>query len=100
VAVMYAGKVVEIADVKTIFKQPLHPYTQGLLRSVPRVDDTGPRHRLNEIPGTVPNLWNLPPGCSFLDRCPVNLDKCADSAPDLTDVADQHKVRCWRARGG
>jgi oligopeptide/dipeptide ABC transporter ATP-binding protein len=100
VAVIYAGKVVEIADVKTIFKQPLHPYTQGLLRSVPRVDDTGPRHRLNEIPGTVPNLWNLPPGCSFLDRCPVSLDKCADSAPDLIDVANQHKVRCWRVRSG
>jgi oligopeptide/dipeptide ABC transporter ATP-binding protein len=100
VAVMYAGKVVEIADVKTIFKQPLHPYTQGLLRSVPKVDETGPRHRLKEIPGTVPNLWNLPPGCSFLDRCPVSLDKCADCAPGLTVVNDQHKVRCWNAKIG
>ena len=100
VAVMYAGKVVEIADVKTIFKQPLHPYTQGLLRSVPRVDDTSHRHRLNEIPGVVPNLWNLPAGCAFLDRCPVGLEKCAQYAPQLTDVDDRHKVGCWRATSG
>ena len=100
VAVMYAGKVVEIADVKTIFKQPLHPYTQGLLRSVPRVDDTSHNHRLNEIPGVVPNLWNLPAGCAFLDRCPVGLEKCAQYAPQLTDVDDRHKVGCWRATSG
>jgi oligopeptide/dipeptide ABC transporter ATP-binding protein len=100
VAVMYAGKVVEIADVKTIFKRSLHPYTQGLLRSVPRVDETGPRHRLNEIPGVVPNLWNLPPGCAFRDRCPVSLEKCVHSAPQLIDVDKQHKVSCWRATDG
>jgi oligopeptide/dipeptide ABC transporter ATP-binding protein len=96
VAVMYAGKIVEIADVKVIFRNPLHPYTQGLLRSVPRVDGTTTKHRLEEIPGVVPNLWHLPPGCSFIDRCPVGNDRCRETAPELTAGENRHLVSCWR----
>jgi peptide/nickel transport system ATP-binding protein/oligopeptide transport system ATP-binding protein len=96
VAVMYAGKLVEIADVKTIFSGSLHPYTQGLIRAVPRVDETRDEHRLEEIPGVVPNLWNLPPGCAFFERCTVPMEQCRLSVPKLTLVGDRHRVRCWR----
>ena len=71
VAVMYAGKIVEEADVISIFKDPLHPYTQGLIRSVPRIDMPGEQSRLEEIPGVVPNLYHLPKGCAFFERCPA-----------------------------
>jgi len=95
VAVMYAGKIVEEADVATIFKNPLHPYTQGLMKSVPRVDEAGNKRRLAEVPGLVPNLYNLPPGCSFLDRCPVAREKCRTDRSDLFAVDEGHSVRCW-----
>jgi oligopeptide/dipeptide ABC transporter ATP-binding protein len=96
VAVMYAGKIVEIADVRKIFRDPLHPYTQGLLRSVPRVDETQNKDRLEEIPGVVPNLWKLPPGCAFFDRCPVHMERCRETMPQLVALDDRHRVRCWR----
>jgi oligopeptide/dipeptide ABC transporter ATP-binding protein len=100
VAVMYAGKIVEEADVSTIFKNPLHPYTQGLMKSVPRIDKSNNSRRLEEIPGLVPNLYNLPDGCSFYDRCLVGKEKCRKVSPQLLAVDVGHKVRCWIARDG
>ena len=100
VAVMYAGKIVEIADAVTIFDGPLHPYTQGLIRAVPRVDEANDVERLQEIPGVVPNLWNLPPGCAFFDRCSERMERCRKSMPALAPVKDQHLVRCWRVCSG
>lgn len=100
VAVMYAGRIVEEADVRTIFKNPLHPYTQGLLRSIPRIDDEQRPHRLKEIPGRVPNLLFLPKGCAFLDRCHGSIDRCQQAVPELVEIDDGHFVRCWPANGG
>jgi peptide/nickel transport system ATP-binding protein/oligopeptide transport system ATP-binding protein len=100
VAVMYAGKIVEEADVATIFKNPLHPYTRGLMKSVPRIDESGSTRRLAEVPGMVPNLYNLPPGCSFLDRCPVGIEKCRSTNAKLLAVNGDHSVRCWVAQDG
>jgi peptide/nickel transport system ATP-binding protein len=95
VAVMYAGLIVEEADVQTIFKNPVHPYTQGLLRSIPRIDEEQRPHRLTEIPGRVPNLFLLPEGCTFIDRCPVAIDHCKVEVPELVQIEDGHFVRCW-----
>ena len=95
VAVMYAGKIVEEADVITIFKDPLHPYTKGLIRSVPRIDMAGEQSRLIEIPGMVPNLYYLPKGCAFFERCPVGSKQCQQEEPKLLSVGDGHLVRCW-----
>ena len=100
VAVMYAGKIVEESDVATIFKNPLHPYTQGLMKSIPRIDESGSSRRLAEVPGMVPNLYNLPPGCSFFDRCPVGIEKCRATNPRLVAVDGDHSVRCWVAQDG
>ncbi len=97
VAVMYAGRIVEEADVKTIFKNPLHPYTQGLLQSIPRIDEDQRPRRLSEIPGRVPNLCFLPRGCAFFDRCPVGMEQCRAERPELQPVKDEHLVSCWRA---
>ena len=100
VAVMYAGRIVEEADVRTIFRQPLHPYTQGLLRSIPRIDEEQRPHRLKEIPGRVPNLLYLPKGCAFIDGCPVCIDQCRNEMPKLEEVDEHHFVRCWVNNGG
>ena len=100
VAVMYAGKIVEEADVATIFKNPLHPYTQGLMKSVPRIDESGDSRRLTEVPGLVPNLYNLPMGCSFFERCPLGRRKCRTDSSDLFAVDVGHSVRCWLAQDG
>lgn len=100
VAVMYAGRIVEEADVLTIFRHPLHPYTQGLLRSIPRIDEEQRPHRLKEIPGRVPNLLYLPKGCAFIDRCSVCIDQCKNEMPKLEEVEGRHTVRCWVNRGG
>ncbi len=94
VAVMYAGKIVEKADIRTIFKNPLHPYTQGLLRSIPRITDEERHIRLADIPGHVPNLCFLPPGCSFFDRCPMAQPKCRERIPKLRAREDGHLVVC------
>jgi oligopeptide/dipeptide ABC transporter ATP-binding protein len=95
VAVMYAGKIVEEADVKTIFQNPLHPYTQGLLNSVPNINKIDSTTRLQEIPGIVPNLCYLPSGCAFLNRCPVKTKICESEKPKLLNIENQHNVRCW-----
>jgi oligopeptide/dipeptide ABC transporter ATP-binding protein len=97
VAVMYAGEIVEQADVGTLFDQPLHPYTIGLIESIPILGKL--KERLEVIPGSVPNLVNLPPGCRFAPRCKAMVDHglklCSEVKPDLIDVNPGHKVRCW-----
>lgn len=92
VVVMYAGRVVEKADVTTIFKHPKHPYTVGLLASVPGTHHEG--SRLQTIPGLVPNLLNLPTGCRFQDRCSRVTDMCKQIEPELT-TTDSHLFRCY-----
>jgi oligopeptide/dipeptide ABC transporter ATP-binding protein len=92
VVVMYAGKVVERADVVTIFEQPHHPYTQGLLASIPRLGEK--RERLEVIKGVVPNPLNLPSGCLFKRRCPNAMPVC-DTPPPYREVAPGHLSRCW-----
>src|SRR5262245_66522872 len=97
VMVMYAGKVVEEASVKELFKEPLHPYTQGLLRSIPRIDLAATeRRRLETIPGTVPTLrGEIAPGCRFAPRCPFVKSVCTEKDPVLKEVKPGHKVSCW-----
>jgi peptide/nickel transport system ATP-binding protein/oligopeptide transport system ATP-binding protein len=95
VAVMYAGRIVEYADVRPIFASPKHPYTQGLLQSIPRLDqDQGRKKRLEAIPGLVPSLLELPQGCKFSNRCKFVFDRCVEEPP-LIEVAPGHLVRCW-----
>lgn len=93
VVVMYAAQVAEEADVKTLFANPLHPYTRGLLSSIPRMDIT--QSRLNVIEGIVPSPLNFPPGCRFHNRCPLCFEPCAKEIPPLYYLRDGHKVRCW-----
>lgn len=97
VAVMYAGRVVEQTDVKTLFANPLHPYTQGLIASIPILGKI--KDRLEVIPGSVPNLVNLPPGCRFAPRCKARekfgLEICTQVEPQLVNVLPGHSVRCW-----
>jgi oligopeptide/dipeptide ABC transporter ATP-binding protein len=97
VAVMYAGEIVEQTDVNTLFDQPLHPYTQGLIGSIPILGEI--KERLDVIPGSVPNLVNLPPGCRFAPRCQArfkyNCAICAEVKPELEEVRPGHLVRCW-----
>ncbi|MBE7434108.1 MAG: ABC transporter ATP-binding protein [Anaerolineales bacterium] len=97
VVVMYAGEIVEQSPVASLFDKPLHPYTQGLIGSIPVLGEI--RDRLDVIPGSVPNLINLPQGCRFAPRCRArvenNLTVCTDQHPALIDVAEGHKVRCW-----
>lgn len=94
VMVMYAGKEVECADVKRIFKNPLHPYTKGLLASIPRLDQDG-EEELYTIKGSVPDLDDMPKGCRFCTRCPEAVERCWNEAPALYEV-DGHKVRCFK----
>ena len=96
VAVMYAGKVMEYTDVKRLFAQPKHPYTVGLLQSIP-VLGGGRRHqKLNAINGVVPSLLNLPRGCLFSDRCPDVFADCRNVEPQMYDVGENHVVRCLK----
>jgi len=95
VAVMYAGRVVEEATVERLFANPLHPYTQGLIRSIPRIDkDAGTRARLEAIGGVVPSLIDPPPGCRFAPRCRFARPACTDAVPELRPIEPDHKVAC------
>ena len=96
VAVMYLGQIVEEGAVPDIFDRPLHPYTQGLLSSIPRMDGDR-REKLHVISGTVPLLHQMPSGCRFAPRCPYATDKCRNQMPPLQDVPGGQKVRCWIA---
>jgi peptide/nickel transport system ATP-binding protein len=98
VAVMYAGKVVEEAPVDQLFGDPRHPYTQGLIRSIPRIDRAAVRkQRLETIAGIVPKLINPPPGCRFAPRCRFAIDECRRAQPELREIEAGHKVACIRA---
>jgi len=98
VLVMYAARIVESAPVRAIFARPMHPYTRGLLESIPRAASNG-RRRLATIEGMVPDLRALPAGCRFADRCPMRIDVCTREEPPLaeTAIATGRLARCWRA---
>jgi oligopeptide/dipeptide ABC transporter ATP-binding protein len=102
VAVMYAGEVVEEADVRSIFRDPLHPYTRGLVGSIPVLGSRKPV--LDTIPGVVPSLVNLPPGCRFAARCVSRLENgleiCTQQKPELLEISPGRKVRCWLYEDG
>ena len=100
VAIMYAGRIVEEARTEELFEQPLHPYTQGLLASLPRFDKTGARgERLRAIPGTVPKWTEHLPGCKFTPRCGMAIPHCSRQEPPLEEIRPGHRVRCWVAMG-
>jgi peptide/nickel transport system ATP-binding protein len=96
VAIMYAGRIVEHAPVEAIFARPLHPYTCGLLRSIPKVGVEKAR-RLEAIPGLVPDLLSLPSGCHFRDRCERAIERCATVDPSLERLQPRHAAACIRA---
>jgi peptide/nickel transport system ATP-binding protein len=98
VIVMYAGRVVEEADIYELFDRPLHPYTRGLMASIPRLKKEGAR-RLSEIPGIVPNLREPIAGCAFAPRCPVATERCRSEAPVLEAKGADHRVACFVAEG-
>jgi oligopeptide transport system ATP-binding protein len=92
--VMYAGKIIETGTAKEIFANPKHPYTLGLLKSVPRLDEAR-KEKLEPIEGVPPDLVNLPKGCSFYPRCRFHVEKCLEEAPPLILVAENHFSACW-----
>lgn len=94
VVVMYTGKIVEAADTHTIFKNPKHPYTIGLLASIPRLDGDGTR--LQAIPGSVPIPGSFPVGCGFHPRCPFATELCVQKRPPAFEVGENHQVACWK----
>ena len=98
VAVMYCGRVVERGDVKTIFANPSHPYTKGLLGSIPRLGDAG--KELKSIPGNVPNPKYMPKGCKFEPRCPYASEKCREEEPGFFQIEEGHISRCWLCESG
>ncbi len=97
VVVMYAGQVVEAANVTDLFDHPFHPYTRGLLKSMPRTAgrSAGRSGRLSEIPGTVPPLTDVITGCKFAERCAHAFDLCRRQSPELIHIRDDHSARCW-----
>jgi len=97
VAVMYAGEIVEQAPVRELFANSRHPYTRGLLRSIPRIDQ--PRGQLPTLPGAPPDMSALPTGCRFRDRCAFAQERCK-THPELVEVAPGHSTRCWVAQDG
>ncbi|MGD2270865.1 MAG: ABC transporter ATP-binding protein [Desulfobacterales bacterium] len=97
IVVMYAGKVVEEGASLAIFEDPKHPYSRGLLKSIPKLGERSRhgRERLKEISGIVPSLYDLPPGCSFYPRCPEAMEVCRENPPKMIDLGERHLVRCW-----
>ena len=98
VAVMYAGAIIEYGSVKEVFKEPLHPYTKGLLGAIPTLDDD--KERLMAIPGAVADPYHLPKGCSFYPRCDECRAECEGQYPPLTRITDNHYVACWCHKEG
>ena len=96
VAVMYAGKIVETADAETLFSEPCHPYTLGLLSSIPILGIGKKQRRLSTIAGVVPSLFKLPRGCLFSDRCSGTFNECCQEAPPIIDLGNGHIVRCHK----
>ncbi|WP_252896487.1 ABC transporter ATP-binding protein [Metallosphaera hakonensis] len=96
IGIMYAGKIVEIGDVKEIFQEPLHPYTKMLMESIPTMDKTV----LKTVPGSVPDMRSPPPGCAFSPRCPFAMDECRIREPEMVDVNEGHSVACFMIRKG
>ncbi|PKB83056.1 MAG: dipeptide/oligopeptide/nickel ABC transporter ATP-binding protein [SAR202 cluster bacterium Io17-Chloro-G9] len=94
VGVMYAGKIVEMGDVREIFNQPSHPYTEALLASVPKIEEDV--ERLYSIEGQPPTLHDLPPGCPFADRCQYVMNKCREEYPPVVQITESHNAACWR----
>ena len=94
VVVMYLGQVVEEADVEELFARPLHPYTKGLMKSIPQMDGDRSQN-LHVIEGTMPSLHDMPKGCRFASRCPYADKLCKEQAPKLETLQSMHKVRCW-----
>jgi oligopeptide transport system ATP-binding protein len=95
---MYAGRIVETADTRTLFYQPRHPYTQALQRSIPGIQQKGAE--LYTIPGLPPDLSKLPPGCAFAPRCSHVTDRCRAGETRLADVAPGHATSCFRVQAG
>jgi oligopeptide/dipeptide ABC transporter ATP-binding protein len=96
VAVMYAGKIVEYADVQTLFSSPRHPYTVGLMASIPVLGRNMDQDRLQTIEGSVPSLFNLPSGCSFSNRCPDVFEDCKVITPEIIHLGNNHSTRCLK----
>ncbi|MGP3779126.1 ABC transporter ATP-binding protein [Halanaerobium saccharolyticum] len=92
VVVMYTGKVVEVAEVEELFYNPSHPYTQGLLQSIPKI---GRKKELKPISGSVPQIYNLPDACHFAPRCPHRMDICTKKEPPTFDLGGGHQAKCW-----
>jgi oligopeptide/dipeptide ABC transporter ATP-binding protein len=100
VAVMYTGQIMESADTISLFENPLHPYTRGLMRAIPSIEKSADNGELYEITGVVPSLLALPPGCPFNPRCPRVGDICRQQLPELREVAPGHRVACWMVDHG
>ncbi|WP_374446901.1 ABC transporter ATP-binding protein [Stella sp.] len=98
VAVMYAGRIAEIGPVREVIKNPKHPYTVGLMGSIPRIGHGD--ERLTQIEGSMPRLTEIPTGCAFNPRCPLVFDRCRRERPDLIDVGPFHRVSCWKYAEG
>jgi peptide/nickel transport system ATP-binding protein/oligopeptide transport system ATP-binding protein len=96
VAVMYAGKIMEYAHVRTLFAEPRHPYTVGLMRSIPVLGRQARGRRFETIPGVVPSLMDLPSGCLFSDRCPDAFGECSRVEPETIEIGENHTVRCLK----
>jgi len=96
VGVMYAGKIVETATTRKLFKAPKHPYTTALINSVPRLDRKD--NRLYSIEGQPPSMMNLPPGCRFFPRCSVALEVCGEQEPPEMEIGNGHSISCWRVK--
>jgi peptide/nickel transport system ATP-binding protein len=94
VATVYAGEIIEIGDVRTIFRSPYHPYTIGLIRAVPTL--TSEKSALVSVPGSPPDLIQLPTGCKFHPRCPLATEQCVRDETKLTAVESGHQVACWQ----
>lgn len=94
VLVMYAGRILEVASVRELFQNPLNPYTQGLMKAIPKIDED--KESLYNIPGNVPSLQEMPSGCGFCTRCPHADERCRTQCPPLYDCGGEHYSRCWR----